>query len=193
MAGIARTTYKIPSTGLLELKVTSEPAMISQILRVDITNAGGIVTSIEPTPAPTHAPGEEPSPVPTQVVEPLPKTPHELGLPDVADWFVATISALGLAISAYLLLSRIFSQRWRVRVGVLMICCSYLVYLFLAIGLPVGKTFIQDSGTWVILVGSIIGCMLGLGVAVIWYLWERRNEKAASTKKGDQKRQARQD
>jgi len=39
-SGIARTTYKIPSTGLLELKVTADPAIASQILRVDITNSG---------------------------------------------------------------------------------------------------------------------------------------------------------
>ncbi len=187
--GIARTTYKIPSTGLLELKVTSLQATVSQILRVDITNAGGVITSIEPTPAPTYLPGEEPSPAPTQVAAPVVETHHQRGLPDVADWFVATISAGGLALGAYFLLSSWFSRRWRVRVGVLMICCGYLVYLWLAVGLPGGKTGIQNLGTWVILIGTAIGCVLGAAAAITWYMLEKKNSKLASAEKSDQKSQ----
>ena len=188
--GIAHTTYKIPSTGLLELKVTAEPAIVSQILRVDITTAGGVITSIEPTPAPTHLPGEEPSPAPTEVVAPIPETHHERGLPDVTDWFVATLSAAGLAISAYFGLSRFLSRRWRVRVAVLMICFGYLVYLVLAIGLPGGKAIIENMGTWVILIGSIVGCILGAAAAATWYMLEKKNTKSALAEKSDQKSQA---
>jgi beta-N-acetylhexosaminidase len=188
--GVARTTYKIPSTGLLELKVTSDPAMSSQILRVDITNAGGIITSIEPTPAPTSAPGSEPTLEPTQVALPAEPTRHQRGLPDVADWFVVTISTLSLAAGVYSLGSRKLPQRWRLRAAVVMICCSYLAYLLLAVGLPGIKTMLQNMGTWASLVAAVFGCLIGIGVSAVWYVLEQRKEGGISTKQRDQKGQA---
>jgi len=188
-AGVARTTYKIPSTGLLELKVTSDPAMVSQIMRVDITNAGGIITSIEPTPAPTTASGSEPTPLPTQAAIPVVQTRHQRGLPDVTDWFVVTISTLGLAAGVYLLATRKFSQLWRLRTAVLMICCSYLIYLMLSVGLPGVKTILQQLGTWASLIGALAGCLIGIGAAAAWYVVEQRKVGGASTKQRDQKGQ----
>lgn len=188
-AGVARTTYKIPSTGLLELKVTSDPAMVSQIMRVDITNAGGIITSIEPTPAPTTASGSEPTPLPTQAAIPVVQTRHQRGLPDVTDWFVVTISTLGLAAGVYLLATRKFSQLWRLRTAVLMICCSYLIYLMLSVGLPGVKTILQQLGTWASLIGALVGCLIGIGAAAAWYVVEQRKVGGASTKQRDQKGQ----
>jgi hypothetical protein len=184
--GIARTTYKIPSTGLLELKVTAEPAIASQILRVDITNSGGVITSIEPTPAPSLQPGVEPTPVVTEPVVPVPLTHHERGLPDIADWFVVSISAAGAALGTYFLSSRRYSQRWRIRAAAIMVSCSYLVYLFIAAGIPGIKALVQTHGTWTSFSGAVAGCVLGAVIAAIWYFMEKRNLEANSTKKRDQ-------
>ncbi len=46
--GVARTNYRIPESGLIELSVVAEPATVSQILRIEITGTGGKVTSIRP-------------------------------------------------------------------------------------------------------------------------------------------------
>ena len=52
--GIAKTSYRIPSKGLLGITVQADPALISQTLRLDITDSGGVLTAIEPTFIPTN-------------------------------------------------------------------------------------------------------------------------------------------
>ncbi|HBF40666.1 MAG TPA: hypothetical protein DDW19_02465 [Anaerolineaceae bacterium] len=70
-----------------------------------------------------------------------------------------------------------------------MICCSYLIYLMLSVGLPGVKTILQQLGTWASLIGALVGCLIGIGAAAAWYVVEQRKVGGASTKQRDQKGQ----
>jgi len=132
-----------------------------------------VITSIEPTPAPSIQPGVEPTPEMTEPVVPVPLTRHERGLPDIADWFVVSISAAGAAMGTYFLGSRRFSQRWGLRTAAIMVSCSYLVYLVIAAGIPGIKAMVQTHGTWTSFLGAVAGCVLGAAIAAIWYFMEK--------------------
>ncbi|HEY9078210.1 MAG TPA: glycoside hydrolase family 3 N-terminal domain-containing protein, partial [Anaerolineaceae bacterium] len=55
--GIARARYRIDKAGRLEIRVTSDPATISDLLRLDITGGGSAaITVIAPTFPPTNPP-----------------------------------------------------------------------------------------------------------------------------------------
>jgi beta-N-acetylhexosaminidase len=188
VGGVARTTYKIPSTGLLDLKASSEPATVSQILRVDISNPGGAITSIEPTPVPTAEPGNAPTAVPTPIPTPVELTRHDRGLPDVNDWFIVTLCSLVIAVGVYFASSRRLSQHWRLRIAILMITSSYLVYLFLASGVPVFGSLETRFGSWASLMAACMGCLIGIAITAFWYYLEGRREGGSSGQQSDQKR-----
>ena len=53
--GIAHAVYRIQTPGFLEIKVVSEPATVSEILRLDVSsNQAAAVTAIAPTPGANH-------------------------------------------------------------------------------------------------------------------------------------------
>jgi hypothetical protein len=60
--GVARAAFGLDKPGLLEINVTSEPAVISNVLQLDVSQSGAVAVivvtpeltqSIEPTPQPT--------------------------------------------------------------------------------------------------------------------------------------------
>lgn len=187
-AGIARTTYKIPSTGLLEIKVTAEPATISQILRLDITNSGGMVTAIEPTRVPTAGAGTEPTVEPTQAATSTSESKHARGFPDLFDWLMVTVFGFGLAYGVYYFVAQRYSSRWGIRYGLSMICGAYLGYLVLSLGLFGGRDFIRTSGSLASLVFSIVGLILGGIFAFIWYRVRSAIKKPNGLAEGSKKK-----
>lgn len=185
--GIARTVYKIPSTGILEIKVTAEPATISQILRLDITNAGGMVTAIEPTRAPTLMPDEEPTVEPTATPSVARESKHTRGLPDLLDWFVVSIMGVIISYGVYYFLAQRYSSHWGIRFALLMICGGYLGYFALSLGLFGGREFIRSSGTAASIIYYLVGLCFGGISAFTWYRLRAQVKKNGLTEGGDQK------
>lgn len=69
--GIARALIRLQSPGLHEIKVSSEPAMNSQILLVDISEEeGAVISAITPTPIPTISEAETEEPPAASINEP---------------------------------------------------------------------------------------------------------------------------
>lgn len=189
--GIARTTYKIPSTGLLEIKVVSEPATFSQILRLDITNTGGVVTAIEPTRVPTVEAGAQPTVEPTETPAAAKVSKHSRGYPDLLDWFLVTIVGGILAYGTFLFLTQRVSSRWGIRFALLMTSGGYLGYFLLNLGLLGGREFVRTSGTLASLVFFIGGLILGGIGAFAWFRVNLPVHKSnGSTESGEKKSEA---
>jgi beta-N-acetylhexosaminidase len=92
--GVARASIKLQSEGMHEIRVTSEPALNSQILVLNISpEEGAQISAINPTPIPTEeqtsvATGE---PVLEQVSQPKPvKTNSKFW-----EWFLTSLLAWG--------------------------------------------------------------------------------------------------
>ena len=167
MGGVARTVYRIQNSGIYELRVTADPAEISQILSLEINESGGQITSFEPTISPTET---NTQPVLTPEVTPTPTNPlplpHESGNPSVADWFFATILIITIATIFYWWGIHRQLSHWNPRIPICSGLSGYLVYGYFLAGLPGARTGVEVGGTITILLwvfaGSLIGGVFGV-------------------------------
>jgi len=173
--GFARVMYVIPSIGSLQLSVTADPAFISQILRLDITDTGGVVTSFEPTPIPVSSdiatPTEaSPSPTPESKVIQL----HKQGKVAFWDWLLANILIVGFCLGLSYFTHNHLSAKWNFLTILFSGAGGYAGYLWAALGLPGSKSPLNEvaSGQILILVG--IGLVCGFGSGFLFYWWKTR-------------------
>jgi len=167
--GYARTAFRIQNPGLLEIRVISEPALTSQILRLDVSGSGGAqVTAIAPTPIPTSTAQPEPTAQPTPVVTPTISI-SENRLRSFGGWLAGLLSLCGLVFLVYQIGARRISIRWGVRLAL-------LATLFGSFGLvlygltPIGKPLPEIWSALIFTgVGAICGCLVGL----FWYFYPR--------------------
>ena len=166
--GIARTTYQIKSTGLLQVQVTSGGAMTSEILLLDISPGGAVaITAIVPTPIATEV--FEPTLIPSPTPEPMP-TPM---LEEVSTrspliyWFMSMLVIWGLAFSFYYWGQKSVGVIWGLRWGLLAAIGGLLAYVFLSLGFPVSIR-LADLGLWALLISVTMGVLAGLGVGWFW-------------------------
>jgi len=181
--GIARTTYRIPDIGIIEIRAVAEPALVSQILQLDITETGGMITSFEPTPAD----GDDGSlpvlvPTPTQVI----KTPdkHIDGKLTFLDWFFSSLLIMLTIITYHFLARKGFSRKWLLRITLSMGTVGYLSYLYLAFGFPGADQLVRDSGTPFVVLIVLIGIFGGMGFGYLLYRLEKSRKKLSQ--KGDE-------
>ena len=167
--GVARTNFRIPESGLIELSVTADPATVSQILRIEITGTGGKVTSIDPTLSPTGS-NEEPTQASTStannpiVGEEIAKR-HERGFPDILDWILSSI-LVSLIVSAVYTFGKTRRKKfWNPWLPFATGIGGFSGYLLSLIGLGFITSRIQQNGTFFILIMVVIGCVLGVGIA----------------------------
>jgi beta-N-acetylhexosaminidase len=171
--GIARTTYRIQNIGIFNLRVTADPAQISQILKLEITDAGGQITSFEPTIAPTGM-ATPTATVDTQVTPEIEKiTNHQKGMPSAADWLLSTIIIFSIASILYWWGWRKQKYSWNPRIPFAAIVGGYVVYFYFVIGLPGAGDGIIKTGSGLILLGVLVGCLIGGGIGYLWYFLER--------------------
>ncbi len=178
--GVARVMYVIPSIGSLQLSVSADPAFLSQMLRLDITDAGGVVTSFEPTVMaegtaeglPTEIP---PTPTPESMTVQL----HRQGKVAVSDWLLANI----LIVSACLMLSyfthNYLSAKWSFLTVLFTGIGGYLGYLFVALGLLGSRMALSERGSGHVLLVVGIGLFVGLGIGLLYYRWKTRWQRSA--------------
>lgn len=175
--GYARVMYVIPSIGSLELRVTADPAQTSQILRLDITDAGGVVTSFEPTAVvtPETQPTETeiaPTPTPQRNSE----VRHQQGKPTIGDWILVNLTILGISALLGVFTQKRMGKFYNLVSILAMGVGGYLGYLYLAFGLPGSRDPIDASGTAYILLITLIGMVAGF-VAAFVYNWLKSRRK----------------
>ena len=176
--GIARTAYRIQSGGSLEIRVVSDPAETSKLLRVNISPSGAVAitavipTLLPPTATQTPAPSVTPTLTPTMTSTPIPLPPLKAG---TSDWFLSLLIAWGAGAAFFWLGRMTGSLRWAVRWGLLAITGGLLAYTYIAVGLPGGSELLEAVGKpgllWMTLLGALTGWFTGL-------IWRRRWEKA---------------
>ncbi|PKN90122.1 MAG: hypothetical protein CVU45_04185 [Chloroflexi bacterium HGW-Chloroflexi-7] len=171
--GIARTSYRIQNIGVFNLRVTADPAQISQILNLEITDAGGQITSFEPTLAPTGMA------TPTATIDAL-ETPenqkltnHEQGMLSAGDWLLSTIFIFSIASILYWWGWQKQKYSWNPRIPVASILGGYVVYFYFVIGLPGAADGIKNDGSGLILIWVVLGSLVGGGIGYLWYTLER--------------------
>ncbi len=167
-AGVARTTYLVPSPGTMELRAESETAR-SNVIRLDIPFPNGETPTSAPTEEPTPQPTMTPQPTQTPVViTPTVAPSQPPPRPDLRDWFVAVLTSGLLAASIYLLSIRIGQLRWGIRAGLLGLIGGVAAYIYLALHLPGSQSVLDESSSLSVALLSFLGGVLGLVGALVW-------------------------
>lgn len=175
--GFAHVTYTIPSIGSLELRAEADPAFSSQLLRLDITDAGGVVTAFQPTASPEESQEAEPTVIPTQTPSSNQVVKHEQGKLSVLDWFLCTILIIGMCVLFNWFARKTLSMKWNIATTLNMAFGGNIAYAYLAAGLPGSSPSIQKGGTAYALMIVVMGMAAGLSIAFVLYWLEMRKRK----------------
>ncbi len=164
--GIAKASFSIARTGLLEIRAESDPATNSVDLQLTVSNEGFSVTVISPTQI------TEPTSTPKSVVTPLPPrpSPMEQGFPGFSGWLVTILFLAGLTYVSFLAGNKRASLLWGFRWGVCALLGGLVAYTYLALHLPGAVNLIQSTGLVGILGIALCGSASGLGIGYGWML-----------------------
>lgn len=171
-AGIARASFLIKSSGLVEIRAQSEPAKESVILAFDIPSVNGLETSATSTiPIVKTA-----TPEPTSIIIQTPTgeaVPQIRDYPSLEDWFLAFLVSIVTGIMVYWFTISFSTMRWGIRSGLLTLIGSLLAYTYLAVRLPGTSLIIKTTGSWGVLVITLLGAGLGWSVGFGWQKYKK--------------------
>jgi beta-N-acetylhexosaminidase len=162
-AGVAVASFEIDIPGKVEIRASSEPAVISDVLQFDSSNEGGVVTIV---PVATATPTMVlPTPTPTPENDLI--SPE--GYPRVGVWLLVLLTVFGSALLMFWAVSRIVSLRWGLRWALCVLLGGLLGYNYLALGLPRAAEWIASgAGAYGVLFLTLIGEALGAFAAWAW-------------------------
>jgi beta-N-acetylhexosaminidase len=173
--GVARASFNIDRPGLLEISATSDPAIRSVVLQLDVTNEGSSVTIITPTPIPEFTP--TPTVITATPIVVVVSSPLQQGYSGFTGWLAAVFSLFGFGLLAYWLGERLAAVRWGVRWAICVVLGGLLAYTYLATRLPGSAMYLQKGG-WSGMMGVVLlGAAAGLGVAYTWFRLTNASKK----------------
>lgn len=165
--GVARASFGLDKPGLLEIRVSSEPAAISEVLQLDVSQSGAVAVTVV-------------VPELTQSIEPTPEEPiveeenpfiSLKGYPRFSAWFVATLLILFSAGITYGIVIRVAYRRSALRWALGILLGGLLAYNFLAFGLFGITNWLINAGLSGVIAFIFLGELLGF---VGGWLWSRR-------------------
>jgi beta-N-acetylhexosaminidase len=170
--GIARASYRIQAEGLLEFRLSSDPALVSNIIQLNSAEGQAVaITAIAPTSQPSSTPTltstSTLSPTHTSTPTPTPPPPPQ---PGTTDWFGALLISFSAAIVIYFLGRHLVSIRWGVRWGLLAGIGGTIAYLFIMAGTTGSDTWYQRTRFNGVLLASLVGILVGWLIGWLWLL-----------------------
>jgi beta-N-acetylhexosaminidase len=164
--GVARATFRLDQVGLIEIRASSEPATVSDVIQLNVTSEGGPVIIITPTPEPTVMP----TPTPTLTPEPVVRTSPLVseGYPTFWGWLTVILLVLGVSWTAYWLLAQFLGLKWAIRWAILSFVGGLADYNYLVLGLPGAESWLSERGLAALLQVVLFGQALGLLVGWLW-------------------------
>ncbi len=167
VAGVARASFVIDKPGNVEIHAVSEPALVSQVLQFDASDAGFAVTVVVPEVSATPAP-VLPTPTPTPVNDLL--SPE--GYPRIGAWMLALIALVGGAVLVFWAANNWIAMRWALRFALCAFIGGLAAYNYLALGFPGAANWIASgAGAFGILTLTFSGEALGVFAAWAWMKW----------------------
>jgi beta-N-acetylhexosaminidase len=167
--GIGRASFGLDKPGLLEIRVTSEPAVISEVLQLDVSSTGSVaITVVVPVLSETVVPTPTP---PEEQVENGDEFITADGYPRFDAWFIIMIMLAGAAALGYWSGMRLYGPHAGIRWALGIILGGLSSYTYLALGLLGAATWIASNGFSGIIILSIIGMLIGWAFG--WW-WSRK-------------------
>lgn len=170
--GIATAAIRIQNTGIVEIRASSDPAVVSDVLQMEVPAPLGAEATIVVlnTPQPT----ETPSPTISPTIELLTETPenntdNQKSFPNAMNWFSMVLTVSIISGSFFLFIRDKLPLRWVVRwilFGFIGGIISYIIVLF---QINSKKEIVADFRSADILALSVLGILFGWFVTWIWY------------------------
>jgi beta-N-acetylhexosaminidase len=171
--GVAKASFGLDKPGLLEIKAASDPAVVSEALRMDVTLAGGAAVTVV-VPVLTETIVTEPPPLPTEEPDPF---VSKQGRPTFNAWLLNLLLLAGGAALAYWVASRIKGGREGVRWSLCVLLGGLVAYNYVALGMPGVTSWTISQGMFGILLFTMGGQVIG-ALAAAW--WGRRSSASRS-------------
>jgi len=187
VAGVAKATLRLPRDGIIEIRVESNEAKASDVIRFDIPPEMASATAPPPTPTETNTPTptatETPSPTPTETNTPthgptvtITLSPTPTPTPPVpprsntytGEWLLALLIAAIVGMVNYSLAVWLSQVRWGVRGSFLALIGGLVAYSYLALGMPGSVSIIHKLGTGGVALSTFLGAVVGVGCTWIW-------------------------
>lgn len=164
LRGMARASFALENPGLVEIRASSDPAVLSQTIQLDVSSGQAVaITVIAPNPTETVEPTLIP---PTSVAENEFVTLE--GFPRFSSWMLAVMFISFSTLLAYWAASLMRSQEWGLRWGLCVLLGGLAGYNFIAFGIFGSTQILLTSGLGGVLGMSAIGEIVGMGVAWLW-------------------------
>ena len=162
--GIARASFIIDKPGQVEIQVVSEPAVLSEVLQFDASDAGVAVTVVVPVMTVSPEP-VVPSPTATLMNDLY--SPE--GYPRLGAWMLALLALAGGGLLVFWAVNSLVDIRWAFRFVLCAIVGGLISYNYLVLGFPGAAEWVaSDGGALGILFLVFGGEALGLLAAWIW-------------------------
>lgn len=170
--GKAISTHRIERADNLEVTAMSEPALISNMLLLNIESGVAEVFVPTSTPAPTPTPTLVPTA--TTTVSPTPENytaPAIEGYPKPSDWFIMMlIVGAGFGLAYMIGFYWWGSVRWGIRSGLCAAIGGLVSFIYLNLGTSGTISWMQQSGTWFVIQLALVGIILGWIFALVWWM-----------------------
>lgn len=179
--GIARANYRVQNTGLVDIRVVSDPAYNSEIIQIEVPVPEGAEATIvvlstpemTETPTPTITPTVQPTETQAVITE-LPPP-----LPRISDWVMMVLIVSGLSSILFLFSRKKLSTRWSLRWALLAFIGGTLAYVLMGVLFALQSSWTSSLTSSDLLALSFAGAITGWFVGWVWYV--RRNSAARSS------------
>jgi hypothetical protein len=163
--GVAHAAFGLDKPGLLEISVTSEPAVISIILKLDVSQSGAVAVVVV-TPELTQS--IEPTPQPTAVAVVENGYISNEGYPRFSAWLVAMLFIIFSIWASYSMGVRIASRRSAFRWALGIALGGLAAYNYLIFGLFGIMGWLITSGLSGVIVFVFMGELIGFAIGWVW-------------------------
>lgn len=166
--GVARAAFGLDKPGLLEINVASAPALISEVLQLDVSQSGAVaVTVVVPELTEVVA---SPTPIPTVLDAPEGYISVE-GYPRLSAWMISIFVILFSVLLGYFSSAYTAGQRVAIRIALGVGLGGLGAYNLLAFGLFGLQEWLALNGLTGVIVFVFLGQMAG---AFAGWLWSRQ-------------------
>lgn len=170
--GVARATYRVQNTGLVEIKVVSDPAYNSMAFQIEVPVPEGaeatIVVLSTPEMTETPTPTITPTLTPTKTIIPIPN-PQPV-LPKINDWFTMVIIVFASSFGIFFFSKKRVPVRWRMRWGVLALMGGILGYIIVSFQSILKFEWTNSLNSVDLMAVSLMGVLVGWFIGWIWYI-----------------------
>jgi beta-N-acetylhexosaminidase len=163
---VARAAFGLDKPGLLEIRVASEPAVISEVLQLDVSQSGAVAVTVV---VPELTQSSAPTPVPPATEE-ADAFVSEEGYPRVSAWALSMIFLLLGSVMVNALASRFIKRTSALRWTLGMLLGGLVAFNLLAFGVFNLPAWLAGAGVNGVIYATLFGGLLGW---VGGWLWSR--------------------